>query len=405
MIERPDLPIDLVPATDGAIAVINLESARVQSWSRFWREPERPGIAELIVEQELLTAQFRGDPGALDRLETLVNQLVRVNPEAAQTSLIAAQVACATHRFAEARVCLAQAAARGAPSDAAERLSLSLDQATAVDLDRVLATRRKRAAQPGRWEELVPLGALLADLGEFDEAERTYRRALREYQDVSPFALAWACFELGALWGERVTTPRAGLAAQWYRTALDYLPCYVKARVHLAEILLDHGETKDAGNLLGPVIASGDPEVYWRLAEVAAAEANAADADTFMEAARSRFESLLARHPLAFADHGTEFYLAGGDNPARAIELARLNVANRPTLRAFELALEAALTAGECDLAADLIANASQRWADTAAFRNSPLARHANRGARAKRVFGEPWMGGDGQSEAARAGT
>ena len=393
MIERPDLVIDLVPATDGAIAVINLESARVQSWSRFWRTPMQPGIAETIVEQELLTAQFCGDQGALDRLETLVNQLVCVNPEAAQTSLIAAHVACATHRFAEARICLAQAAARGAASDAAERLSLGLDQATAVDLDRVLATRRKRAALPGRWEELVPLGALLADLGEFGEAEWTYHRALREYRDVSPFALAWVCFELGVLWGERVSKPRAGLAAQWYRTALDYLPCYVKARVHLAEILIHHGETKDAGNLLLPVIASGDPEVYWRLAEVSEAAANAAYAQTLMETARSGFEFYWRGIRSLSPTMGPSSIWPAAASPARAFELARLNLANRPTLRAFELALEAALAAGESHFAAELTADASQRWADTAAFRNSPLATHANIGASANQAFGEPWGG------------
>ena len=53
-------------------------------------------------------------------------------------------------------------------------------------------------------EDLVPLGALLADLGEFDEADRIYRQALREYRDVSPFAVAWVCFQLGVLWGELV---------------------------------------------------------------------------------------------------------------------------------------------------------------------------------------------------------
>jgi tetratricopeptide (TPR) repeat protein len=402
MIERIDLAIELAPVTDGAIAVINLESARLQSWSRFWRAPERPGIAELIVEQELLTAQFRGDPGALDRLDTLVNQLVRVNPEAAQTSFVAAQVACVTHRFAEARTSLAQAAARGAPADAVERVSLGLDQATAVDLDRALAARRKRIAQPGHWEELVPLGALLADLGEFDEAEWTYQRALREYQDVSPFALAWVCFELGMLWGERVPMPRVDLAAQWYRTAIDYLPGYVKARVHLAEILLLHGETAEAENLLRSVSAVGDPEVHWRLAEAAGAVANAAEAETFMEAARSGFESLLARHPLAFADHAAEFYLAGGADPARAFELARLNLANRPTLRAFELALGAALAAGESHLAAGLIADASRRWADSVVFRNSPLAAHVNAGVRANRALCNPLTGHDGRRAHAR---
>lgn len=134
--------------------------------------------------------------------------------------------------------------------DTAERLSLSLDQATGADLERVLATRRKRTAQPGRWEELVPLGALLADLKKFDEAEWTYHRALREYQNASPFAPAWVCFELGVLWAERASAPRLDLAAQWYHAAIEYLPCYVKARVHLAEILLGRGQIEEAGNLL-----------------------------------------------------------------------------------------------------------------------------------------------------------
>ena len=32
--------------TNGDIAVNNLESSRQQSWSRFWRDALRPGIAE-----------------------------------------------------------------------------------------------------------------------------------------------------------------------------------------------------------------------------------------------------------------------------------------------------------------------------------------------------------------------
>ena len=93
MIEDPCLEMDFPVATAGSIAVNNLESARQQSWSRFWQEPERPGIAEYIVEQEQLTAQFLGDLGAFDRLETLVNQLARVDAESVRTALIKAQVA------------------------------------------------------------------------------------------------------------------------------------------------------------------------------------------------------------------------------------------------------------------------------------------------------------------------
>ena len=118
MIESLDLAMDFAPATAGDIAAINLDSARRQSWSRFWRAPERPGIAENIVEQELLTAQFVGDLTAFDRLESSWISSRAPIRKAAQTRLVAAQVACATHRFAEARVNLAQAVARGAPSDA-----------------------------------------------------------------------------------------------------------------------------------------------------------------------------------------------------------------------------------------------------------------------------------------------
>jgi tetratricopeptide (TPR) repeat protein len=389
MIEAPDPPIDLAPATAGDIAVINLESARQQSWSRFWRAPERPGTAETIVEQEQLTAQFLGDLAAFDRLEILVNQLARTNPEAAQTSLIAAQVACATHRFVEARAWLAQAVARGASSDATVRLSLSIDQATGENLPAVLAARRERAGRPAQWEELVPLGALLTDLGEFDEAKRTCHRALREYRDVSPFALAWVCFELGALWGERVPVPQVDLATRWYRTAIDYLPCYLKARVHLAEIYLHHGQTEDARALLTPVIARGDPEVFWRLADVEEQAGNPVEAESLMRTARSGFEALLARHLLAFADHAAEFYSDGGGNPARAFELARLNRVNRPTLRAFEQAWATALAAGEVHFAAELIADARKCWGSTAAFGFSPMHIAANDGGD-DRVFGSP---------------
>jgi tetratricopeptide (TPR) repeat protein len=371
---------DLATATDGTIAVTNLQSARLQSWSRFWHAPDRPGLAETLVEQELLTAQFCGDLHALDRLQTLADQLARAQPEAASTILVAAQVACAAHRFVEAGAALALAITRGAPADAAGRLSLTLAQATGTDLPRVLAARRERASYPGCWEELIPLAALLTDLGEFEQAECTYRRALREYRDVSPFALAWVCFELGALWGERVPEPRAELAARWYRTAIDYLPCYVKARVHLAEILLDRGKSGEAEDVLRPAQPSGDPEVYWRLADVATASARPDEAAALMDAARAGFDALLASHPLAFADHAAEFYLAGGANPARAFELARINLASRPTLQAFEQAVEAARAAGDTHAATSMIADARRRWNHIAAFRNSPLAHSGHEG-------------------------
>ena len=342
MAQAASLEAERIALTAGDIAAINLESARQRAWNRFWRAPEQPQIAELIVEQEQLTAQFVGDLAAFDRLETLVHELARGEPESARAALIATQVACSTHRFAEARESLAQAVARGAPMDATERLLLTIDQATGTNLLAVLAARRERTARPGHWEERIPLGALLADLGEFEEADRTYVMALRTYPDVSPFAPAWAAFQLGVLWGESVPRPDAERAAKWYRTAIDYLPCYVKARVHLAEILLDEERTRDAAALLAPVLESSDPEVSWRLGDIAQAAGDADEAALHLAAARSGFEVLLARHPLAFADHVAAFYLGSGGDPARALDLAKQNLDNRPTARAFELYANAA---------------------------------------------------------------
>ena len=260
--------MDFPLATAGDIAVINLESARQQSWSRFWQAPQREGIAEYIVEQEQMTLQFLSETDALDRLDNLVQHLVRQGKDATRTSLIQAQVASTAHRFAEARRYLKAIEIQVTLPEAATRLLLSIDQACGNGLDEVLETRRRMAAESGRLEDLVPLGALFADLREFDEADRIYQQALRKYQDVSPFALAWVCFQLGSLWGELVNETQPARAAQWYRKAIDYVPAYVKARVHLSEILSGDGRFEDAEALLSPVASSGDPEVNWRLANV-----------------------------------------------------------------------------------------------------------------------------------------
>jgi hypothetical protein len=374
MIAAPDHVLDYPLATDGDIAVINLASARQQSWSRFWQDPERPGIAEYIVEQEQLTAQYVGDLSALDRLETLVNQLDRVSAGSMRNALIHAQVGAMAHRFAEARDHLTQAEARGAVPADVERLRLSIDQACGNQLETVLEVRQRMAAESGRLEDLVPLGSLLADLGDFDEADRIYDRALREYTDVSPFAAAWVCFQRGVLWGELVPEPESNRAAVWYRKAIEYLPCYVKARVHLSEIYLHGGNVADAESLLLPVISSGDPEVSWRLADVLLAKDRFADAETRMQAALLGFKELLSKHLLAFADHGAEFYSGSGKNARRAHELAAINLANRPTLRAFEQAYEAAVGAKETRAASEFLAAARSRWGDTKIFGLSSLA-------------------------------
>jgi hypothetical protein len=321
--------------TDGDIAALNLQSARRSAWARFAQDPRAAGVAEALVDNERLTSQFLGDLEALDRLDALAAQLAAVD-ESSRAALVQAQVASGAHRFAEARGYLARAAQLGASAETIERDTLSVDQACGMNLDGVLAARRRIAAASGQIEDLVPLGAVLADVERFTEADAVYRQAFDSYEGTSPFPLAWTCFQLGVLWGEVVPRPDSNLAALWYLRALDHLPRYTKARVHLAEICAIQDRIGDAEALLRPALASGDPEVAWRLADVLTAQGNREEAEAQLHAAHIGFEQLLGRHLLAFADHGAEFYAGSGDDQGRALELARANVANRPTRRAID---------------------------------------------------------------------
>jgi hypothetical protein len=324
-------------ATDGEIAVINLESARRSAWARFAQDARLPGVVEAVVDQERLAAQFLGDLDALDRLEALASQFARAD-DSPRSALLNAEVASTVHRFVDARSHLARAALMDGPREAIDRHTLTIDQACGVAPDAVLAARRRIATASGRLEDLVPLGAALVDLERFAEADVVYRQAFYSYDDVSPFPLAWTCFQLGMLWGELVPVPDPGLAALWYRRAIAYLPGYVKARVHLAEVYASQDQTGDAEALLRPALPSGDPEVRWRLADVLIARGSFEEAETELHAARCGFEELLERHFLAFADHAAEFYAGSGNDCRRALELARANVANRPTRRAVKQA-------------------------------------------------------------------
>ena len=333
-------------ATDGEIAAINLESARRRGWARFAQDPRLPGVAEEIVEKERLAAQFLGDLDALGRLEELATQFARADASS-RAALVHAEVASTVHRFDDARGHLARAALMGGPCETIQRHVLTIDQACGVELDAVLAARQRIAAASDRLHDLVPLGAVLADLERFAEAEAVYRRAFYSCDGISPFPLAWVCFQLGLLWGELMPLPDRNLAALWYRRAIAYLPGYVKARVHLAEICATQGQTGDAEALLVSALSSRDPEIRWRLADVLIAQARFEEVEVQLDAARFGFDQLLERHLLAFADHAAEFYAGSGNDCRSALELARANVANRPTRRAVKQMQTIAVNAGE----------------------------------------------------------
>jgi hypothetical protein len=230
-----ELDCAITPTTDGEIAIINLESARQRSWARLFADPTRHGVVETVVEHEQLTLQFVGDVSALGRVEALAVQLKQIDAASARVALIQAQVASMAHRFSDARYYLAQAEIGGAPTADVDRLRLNIDQACGSNLDSVLDARRRAATETNGLEDFVALGSLLADLRDFDAADRTYKQALQAYRDVSPFPIARVFFQLGMLWGElapeaRPALPPNGIGGQSRSCRCTQKPVYIWLR-------------------------------------------------------------------------------------------------------------------------------------------------------------------------------
>ncbi len=359
MIEVQDF---LPEATDGGLFTINLQSSLAHQWFLFQNYPDRPGVLASILDGESNMAQFFGDYTALDRLESLANTLLISQPDFASSHMLAARVNSARHHFLQANENLTRAETLGAERQEVQRIQLGIQQALGDDLHAVLEQREFLVSQDRGAEHLVPLGALLADLGRYDAAHDVYLEALRSSVGLSPLGPAWACFQLGFLWGELHVDPDLEQAAYWYAHAVNYLPGYTHAVVHLAEIHLENRAFDNAYKLLASVLHSGDPEVRWRLSDLLAERGNLSAAATEKEFARTRYEELLSRHELAFADHAAEFYLGSGAHPERALQLSLANLNNRSTKRAYALALEAAQATGQQDIAAKLSRDAGARW-------------------------------------------
>ena len=69
------------PATDGEIAAINLESARRRAWARFEQDARAPGVAEAVVDQERLAAQFLADTHTDRAVKVMVSTLFKTGLE------------------------------------------------------------------------------------------------------------------------------------------------------------------------------------------------------------------------------------------------------------------------------------------------------------------------------------
>src|SRR5262249_32185768 len=155
-----------------------------------------------------------------------------------------------------------------------------------------------------------------------------------------PFPMAWLFFKQGLFWERE---GRKDMAIAYHQAAVERVPSYAHAAAHLAR--LSPPDRVEA--LLGPVAAtSDDPEVDAAWADKLRERGDAAGAQAHVTKAAARYEELMARQPAAFAEHAAQFWLDTGNDPKKALELARRNLASRKTAKAYELAVLSALSAG-----------------------------------------------------------
>ena len=316
--------------TSPAIAIGNLDAQinelqrQVAGGSLFFNER--------LVGSLHLRAQTLGTLADLDTALRVAQTFVAQAPKDPTSHQVLARALAALHEFAAAEQALQQALKVGA------------------DASTVMAARASMLIAVGRYQEaqnllspddVSPAGltvrAVVADaLGDTERANTLFSQARAQFQDVSPFTLAWMDFERARVAERR---DNRNDAIYWLTEALDALPQYAHAAIHLAGY---ESSTITLKRLDALDPRCDDPEVLAERAEALRRIGQTEQATKTIALAKTRFEQLLQTHPRAFADHAANFYLGIGADLARALPLARSNAAERPTEEAILLWLTTA---------------------------------------------------------------
>lgn len=232
------------------------------------------------------------------------------------------------HQFAAAREAIATCKRLARDPAIWEGLDATIAEATG-DLASSGSFREHQATAYPNASTLALWAGHLAIAGRIPEALAVMPRAAAAIRDNPASLLNWILFQWGRIYdlaGEPAN------ARAFYAAAYERLPT-LETTVHLAQTMLATGG--DPSALVARALRDPNPELY-------ALAGKPADA-------RREWERYLAAFPEAFADHAARFYLdqtkRGGADPQRALELAKLDFANRPTLASRTLVIEASLAA------------------------------------------------------------
>lgn len=337
-----------LPTTDGAIALINLQSQiecqqRPDRWPLLMVE-QRAGLVELIA----LRGQFLGCIADYEQAQVLAQQLVEDAPTEGICWFVQAKIGSIFHRFSEALVDLDRAEALGMERREVEVARAGIFQATGR-YDAALEIYQQAAEKQPNIDTLGKLAALNWERGEIASAERLFAEAQYRYRGVSPLPVAWLYFQQGHMWMGEGNLQRA---RELFEAAHSRFPAYAAAQGHLAEVYAALGDRNSAIALLQPLAqSSDDPDYASELSRILGEVNRIEEALHWRNIAAQRYDELIARHPEAFADHAAYFWLGAGANPRKALQLAQKNLSVRQTPRAYRLLYQAAAASQETAIA------------------------------------------------------
>ena len=319
-----------------------------------------------------------------EKADALGAAAVKANPKSAATHLMHAMSLGAFHRFDEQSKELDEAAKLGAPAQQVSGTRVGLLMATGRydDALKLMAPIEEGSAATA----MVTTAVLRAHMQKPAEAEALFDRARVSFVDVSPFPVAWMDFQRGTL---LEAAGKEKEARAYYLEALETIPTYTHAAVHAA---ITDAPERAIERLEALRSISTDPDVVAALADAQKRAKRDDAAKKSAEAARTRYEELVAKHPEAYRDHAARFYLGAGNDSKKALEYAEKNAKLRPTEEAIDLWMAAAAAAQRKDqicasaLAMKQLAYASETRKRLAAAASSdcPEAGAADAGAPAK---------------------
>lgn len=293
--------------------------------------------------------------GERGRLEDYVDALAlsqhwvetAMGPNVHDAWILRTRVLTRVHKFAEARAALEHVKASSLNESEWEDLAAAIEEASG-HLDISAPMREELARKWGSPSNLTALAGSFAAQGKLDDALAMMPKAAAAVRDNPPALLAYILFQYGRIYELR-GEPAA--ARELYAAARARFPTLEEA-THLAQAMIATGDTAAAKAVVDEELPKNrHPELL--------ALAGQLDRDPALVAeARTEWERYVKALPEAFSDHAARFYLGPGADPARAVVLAKQNLANRDTLEARALAVEALLAAkdatGACELVAPL---------------------------------------------------